>query len=173
MCIRTLATAAVLASIAISAEAQSQSADERAIRDLIARYDKGESVARTDDMIYWTGGSKRPTVGSQEGEPLPAAQRPSSARVPGAPSERVPDSRRRVTTAVRIDIATSGDLAYEFSNSELDFDLKNGEREAATPASVLRVWKKDGGSGRSRRCSHVRITRRQLRQTRSNRRIGV
>ena len=41
MCIRTLAAAAVLASIAISAEAQSPSADERAIRDLIARYDKG------------------------------------------------------------------------------------------------------------------------------------
>jgi hypothetical protein len=43
MCIRMLAAAAVLASIATSAEAQSPSADERAIRDLIARYDQGES----------------------------------------------------------------------------------------------------------------------------------
>ena len=142
---RTLAAAAVLASIAISAKAQSQSANERAIRDLIARYDRGESVASTDDTIYWAGPFKRPTIGSQEREPLPAAQQPSSARVPGAPSERVPDSRRRVTTPVRIEVATSGDLAYEFSDSEVRFDLKNGEREAATPASVLRVWKKDGG----------------------------
>jgi hypothetical protein len=35
------------------------------------------------------------------------------------------------------------DLAYEFSNSEVRFDLKNGGREAATPVSVLRVWKKE------------------------------
>ena len=141
MCIRTLAAAAVLASIAISAQAQSQSADERAIRDLIARYDKGD-VLRTDDRILWSGEFKRPIVGSQKREELPADQRPA-ARAPGAPSTRVPFSRRRVTTPVRIEIAKSGDLAYEFSNSELSFDLANGEREAI-PSSVLRVWKKDG-----------------------------
>ena len=42
-------------------------------------------------------------------------------------------------------LVARGDLAYEFSNSELLFDLQNGEREAASPSSVLRVWKKDGG----------------------------
>jgi hypothetical protein len=142
MCIRTLAAAAVVASIGISAEAQSQSADERAIRDLIARYDKGESVARTDDEILWSGDFKRPAVGSQKREPVPADRNPS-APVPGS-SARVPGSRRRVTTPVRIEIAKSGDLAYEFSDSELIFDLQNGGREAI-PSSVLRVWKKDGG----------------------------
>jgi len=142
---RCLATASVLALIAISAEAQSQSADERAIRDLIARYDNGESVSRTDDMVYWTGEFKRPTIGSQKPEALPLDQRPSSARVPGSASERIPGARRRVTTPVRIEIAKSGDLAYEFSDSELRFDLKNGERESAIPSSVLRVWKRDGG----------------------------
>src|SRR5713101_542560 len=134
MCIRTLAAAAVLASITISAQAQSQSADERAIRDLIARYDKGESVPRTDDQILWSGEFKRPIVGSQKREELPADQQPSA---------RVPFSRRRVTTPVRVEIAKSGDLAYEFSNSELSFGLQNGEREAI-PSSLLRVWKKDG-----------------------------
>ena len=143
MCIRTLAAAAVLASIAISAEAQSQSADERAIRDLIARYDQGESVPSTDDRILWSGEFKRPIVGSQKREEIPPDQQPS-ARVPGAPSTRVPFSRRRVTTPVRVEIARSGDLAYEFSNSELSFGLQNGEREAI-PSSVLRVWKKDAG----------------------------
>ena len=142
---RITAAAAVLASIAMSAEAQSPSADERAIRDLIARYDAGESVASTTDTIYWTGPFKRPTVGSEAREPLPPDQQPTSTRAPGAPSERVPGSRRRVTTPVRIEIAQSGDLAYEFSHSEVRFDLKNGDQEAATPASVLRVWKKDGG----------------------------
>ncbi len=141
-----LTAAAVLASIAIAAEAQSQSADERAIRDLIARYDdKGAAaVAHTDDTIYWTGPFKRPSVGSEERDPLPPDLQPSSAPPPGAP-ERVLGSRRRVTTPVRIEIAKSGDLAYEFSHSEVRFDLKNGEREAATPASVLRVWKKEAG----------------------------
>ena len=143
--IRTVAAAAVLASSGVSAEAQSQSADERAIRDLIARYDQGESVPRTSDEIFWTGDFKRPRIGSEEREPLPSDLRPSSARIPGSPSERVPGSRRRVTTPVRIEIAKSGDLAYEFSNSELIFDLRNGERETAIPSSVLRVWKKEEG----------------------------
>ena len=31
------------------------------------------------------------------------------------------------------------------SHSELRFDLKHGDREAAIPSSVLRVWKNDGG----------------------------
>ena len=139
---RTLATAALLASIAISTEAQSQSADERAIRDLIARYDKGESVARTSDQIVFSGEDQRPVVGSQKREPVPPELRPS-APGPGSP-ERVPGSRRRVTTPVRIEIAKSADLAYEFSNSELIFDLQNGAREVI-PSSVLRIWRKDGG----------------------------
>jgi hypothetical protein len=148
MCIRTLAAAVTVAAIAMSAEAQAQSADERAIREQIARYDRGESVPLTDDTIYWTGPFKRPTVGAQVRDPLPPDQQPTSARPPGAPSERVPGSRRRITTPVRIEIAASADLAYEFSTSEVVFDLKNGEREAVTPASVLRVWKKDGGRWR-------------------------
>ena len=141
--IRTFAAAAVLVSIVSSANAQS--ADERTIRDLIARYDRGESVAQAGDMIYWTGPFKRPTVGSEERDPLPPELQPTAARSPGAPSERVPGSRRRVTTPIRIEIADSGDLAYEFSHSELVFDLENGDQEAAIPASVLRVWKKGDG----------------------------
>ena len=45
---------------------------------------------------------------------------------------------------VRIEIAQSGDLAYEFSNSDLIFDLKSGGRDVTT-SSVLRVWKKEEG----------------------------
>jgi hypothetical protein len=43
-----------------------------------------------------------------------------------------------VTTPVRIDVATSGDPAYEFSSSAVIFDLKNGERETVAPASLPR-----------------------------------
>jgi hypothetical protein len=143
----TLAAGAVVALSAIPVAAQSQSVDERAIRDLIARYDQEGrgSVPHTDDTIYWTGPFKAPTVGSQAPDPLPRSEQPSATRAPGAPSERVPGARRRVTTPVRIEVAASGDLAYEFSDSELVFDLRNGERETATPASVLRVWRKDAG----------------------------
>ena len=82
---RTLAAAAVLASIAISAEAQSQSADERAIRDLIARYDRGESVASTDNTIYWTGPFKRPTVDLRNANHF---RPPSSHHLPGFRARR-------------------------------------------------------------------------------------
>ena len=144
--IRTPAvTAAIVSAVTVSAVAQSPSADEREIRDLIARYDKGESVGSTTDTIYWTGPFKRPTVGAEARDPLPADLQPSAARMPGAPSERVAGSRRRVTTPVRIEIAMSGDLASEFSNSAVMFDLTNGQTEAAVPASVLRVWKKEDG----------------------------
>ncbi|HET9833385.1 MAG TPA: nuclear transport factor 2 family protein [Vicinamibacterales bacterium] len=137
--LHTLAAAALLVSLAVSGRGQSPSADERAIRDLIARYDRGE-VARTEDMIVFSGDLKRPRVGSQKPDELPPNRQPS-ARIP---PERVPFSRRRVTTPVRIEIAQSGDLAYEFSNSELSFELRKGGR-AAIDSSVLRVWKKDGG----------------------------
>ena len=142
--VRTLAVAAVFTSLAgsVAAQSSSSSADERAIRDLIARYDKGERISRSDDSVLWAGDSRRPTLGSQPREPLPADEQPS-VQVGGAPA-RTPNSRRRITTPVRIEVATSGELAYEFSDSELTFDLENGAREAIL-SSVLRVWKKDAG----------------------------
>jgi hypothetical protein len=141
MCIRLLAVAAAFCALVTSAAAQSPSADERAIRDLIARYDAGDRRSHAADIIFWTGDFKRPTIGSQQGDPIPPEARPSSPQE----TERIPGSRRRVTTPIRIEIAKSGDLAYEFSDSELNVDLKSGEREPANPASVLRVWKKEAG----------------------------
>ena len=146
---RTLAAAVMLTAVGTAAAAQTPSADERAIRDLIARYDRGESVARTADDILWTADFARPVIGRQRGgfivyvEPFTPDQ-VAAARAAAAASPRVPGSRRRVTTPVRIEIAQSGDLAYEFSNSDLIFDLKSGGRDVTT-SSVLRVWKKEEG----------------------------
>jgi hypothetical protein len=146
---RTVATAVMLTATGISAAAQTPSADERAIRDLITRYDRGESVARTADDILWTPDFARPVIGRQRGgflvyvEPFTPDQ-VAAAREAAAASPRVPGSRRRVTMPVRIEIAQSGDLAYEFSNSDLIFDLKSGGRDVTT-SSVLRVWKKEQG----------------------------
>ena len=60
----------------------------------------------------------------------------------GQVSARVPDSQGAKTTVVRIEVAKSGDLAYEFSNSQVSFDLKDGKKQSF-PNSVLRVWKKE------------------------------
>ena len=90
MCIGTLATAAVLTSIAISAEAQSQSADERAIRDLIARYDKGESVARTD----WRFQAARCRISGTRSTPgRPAAIISADSGLPVRAGSRLPPPR--------------------------------------------------------------------------------
>ena len=61
----------------------------------------------------------------------------------GEPTE-YPSSQRSTTTVRRIEIAKSGDLAYEFSDSELSYQLKNAGK-VSFPRSVLRIWKKDGG----------------------------
>ena len=47
---------------------------------------------------------------------------------------------------VRLEVAKSGDLAYEFSNFKAEYLLKDqpGKPEQFT-GSLLRVWKKDGG----------------------------
>jgi ketosteroid isomerase-like protein len=147
--VRIAAAAVVLTAVGISTAAQTPSADERAIRDLITRYDRGESVARIADDILWTPDFSRPVIGRQRGgflvsvDPFTPDQ-VAAARAAAAASPRVPGSRRRVTTPVRIEIAQSGDLAYEFSNSDLSFDLKTGGRDVTT-SSVLRVWKKEEG----------------------------
>jgi ketosteroid isomerase-like protein len=76
---------------------------------------------------------KRPVIGSQQAEEVPSDR---------APSARKPGSQRNNTTPVRIEIAKSGDMAYEFSTSELSFELKDSQKERL-PTSVLRVWKKE------------------------------
>ena len=51
--------------LSTSAIAQSQSADESAIRAQISRVDKGESGLSTADRIFWNGAIVRPTVGAE------------------------------------------------------------------------------------------------------------
>ena len=56
----------------------------------------------------------------------------------------MPNSERGRTTPVRIVVAKSGDLAYEFSNGELSFETKDGKK-VVIPQAILRTWEKDGG----------------------------
>jgi len=116
--------------------AQSPPTDEQQIRALISNYDAGQTEGMwTKDRIFWSGAIKRPVIGSQQAEEVPSDR---------APSARKPRSQRNHTTPDRIEIAKSGDMAYEFSNSELSSELKDGQKERF-PTSVLRVWKKEAG----------------------------
>jgi ketosteroid isomerase-like protein len=124
----------VLAAVSVDAQ-QALTADEKQIRSLIAAADAGKPLPAAKDRIFWSGAIRTPVVGSQQAEEVPSDRRLSL---------RVPGSQKSKTTVCRIEIAKSGDLAYEFSDSELSFDLKDGKRESL-PTSALRVWKKEGG----------------------------
>lgn len=49
-----------------------------------------------------------------------------------------------MTTVVKLDVAKSGDMAWEFSNAEVIFTFKDGKKNTFT-RSILRVWRKDAG----------------------------
>src|SRR5690348_1673924 len=73
----------------------------------------------------------------------PIQIRPSSART-SAVENYVPDTTKNTTTARRIVIADSGDLAYDYSDGMLEFDLKDGTH-VTSPNSTLRVRQKQDG----------------------------
>jgi hypothetical protein len=118
-----------------SAEAGASSADdESAIRQVLAQSDDGKPLPRTTDRIFWSGAYKKPVVGDEQPEEIPG---------PNQPSGRKPGSQRHKTTVVRIEVAKSGDLAYEFSNAVLAFE--KAEKPIQFPTSTLRVWRKEAG----------------------------
>jgi ketosteroid isomerase-like protein len=133
---RIAVVAVFLVIVSASASAQTaMSADEKAIRDAIARFDRGETRGLyAADRVFWSGAYRKPTVGADPGEEIPSANQPSA---------RVPNSQRNQTTPVRIEIAKSGDLAWEFSDGVISFDMKDG-RKVSFPQGILRVWRKEG-----------------------------
>ena len=136
MRIHKLAIAIGVLSCAGGIHAQSKPAlDEQQIRALIAAEETGDRPTRTADRIFWSGAYRRPTVGAERGEETPGDE---------GIANRVPKSERSQTTVRRIVIAKSQDLAYEFSDATLSYDLKDG-RHMSVPRSVLRVWRKEEG----------------------------
>jgi len=127
----------VVAALPAAAQ-QSMSANEKQIRDLITAEVNGKAPPRTQDRIFWSAAYRRPVVGNERGEEIPRERQPSN---------RIPGSQRTNTTIRRIEIAKSGDLAYEFSDSELSFEVKGGKR-VSLPTSSLRVWRKEAGQWR-------------------------
>jgi ketosteroid isomerase-like protein len=122
--------------LAITLVANAQTNDEQQIRALIAKMDAGQTQGiGTKDRIFWSAAYKRPFVSPEQGEEVPSDRRIS---------ERKPGSQRNQTSPIRIEIAKSGELAYEVSNHILSFEMKDG-RKVSLPASVMRVWRKEAG----------------------------
>jgi hypothetical protein len=106
-------------------------AEDAAIRMLI---NQGDRPPSTDDRIAWSGAQKRPSVGSRAGEPFP-----------GVDIEKRKNSKSR-RTVQRLEVAASGDMAWEYSLGSLDYDLVGPPpRHVSFEQGILRVWKKVGG----------------------------
>jgi len=134
-------TGCLVLALAAIVSAQTTQTDEQQIRALIAKIDSAETTEgglATKDRIFWSGAYKRPAIAPERGEEIPGV---------GQVSDRKEGSQRTKTTPVRIEIAKSGDLAYEFSNNVLTFEMKSGEKRTV-PNSVLRVWRKEAGQWR-------------------------
>jgi ketosteroid isomerase-like protein len=49
------------------------------------------------------------------------------------------------TQIVKLEVAAAGDMAYEFSNFTLSWDVGNTKEHVSFTGSALRVWKKMDG----------------------------
>jgi ketosteroid isomerase-like protein len=134
-----VAVAGVLLALTAAGAAQPSVGEEAAIRAAIAELPRTD--LRTVDSVFFSGAYMRPFIrGQNESEPLTALAR---TIVPGSTKN---DIRIR-----RIDVASSGDMAYEFSDGTVTRRMKRPDRseEPATfENSMLRVWKKVNGQWR-------------------------
>jgi len=132
---RTASLIALALCLTSPSSAQDVRADEAAIRVLIADLSAGKRVPQTPDHVFWSGAFTRPSVGNER-----APEKSGS----DSPSHRVPGSGRTKVTPVRIEVSHSGDMAWEFSNAVISYQLKDGSK-VQFDASQLRVWRKVAG----------------------------
>jgi ketosteroid isomerase-like protein len=114
--------------------AGTNAAAEAAIRKLIAAESDGHAAPSMADRIVWTGAYQRPFVGQERGVPATSAQVPLADRA----------SEKTVRTPMRIVVADSGDLAYEYETGSGTITLKDGSIRKIENAAI-RVWQKDQG----------------------------
>ena len=115
--------------------AGTNAAEEAAIRKAIAAADQGPA-ARMTDSVFWSGAYRKPAISGKE--TLEAKSGPTAI------GDRIAASQKSRTEPIRIIVAESRDLAYEYSRQWLEFDMKSGAHITAENG-VLRVWQKQGG----------------------------
>jgi ketosteroid isomerase-like protein len=107
--------------------------DEAAIKAL-ALSEKGKPLP---DAIFWSGAYKRPFVAPEKGEEFSGHE--LSGRT---------NFKAETTEIVRIEVAASGDLGYEYSLGSVEFDEGTPPQHVAFETGMLRVWKKVDGQWR-------------------------
>jgi len=105
-------------------------AEEAAIRAVIA----AAKTPYTDDSVFWTGLYKRPVVGKETPEPFPDS---------GIGKRK---NQKNTTKVERLQVAASGDMAWEFSYVHTEYDSdETPSQHKSFDASLLRVWEKVNG----------------------------
>jgi ketosteroid isomerase-like protein len=104
-------------------------AQEAKIRAIVNRQDR---LPYSSDAVFWSGAYPRPQIGQETVKPfneLAIARR---------------RNQKTTTQIVRLEVAEAGDMAYEFFNFTLSFDLAGTKQHTSFTGSGLRVWRKVG-----------------------------
>jgi len=106
--------------------------EEAAIRKLIAATDNASMPPPLmSDAVFWSGAYKKPIIGKEKPEST-------------SNEKRVPGSQKVQTQPLRIVVAESRDLAYEYSKFTLEFTTEAG-KHVKFDGGLLRVWQKESG----------------------------
>lgn len=116
--------------------AGSNAIEEAAIRKIVSAENDGRPVPHMADQIFWSGPYQRPVIWPEKPTPASTAIAPIE--------ERAPSGSTSLKTPVRIVVADSRDLAYEYETTALSIKMKNGTTRAVESAA-LRVWQKESG----------------------------
>ena len=137
--IALLSSLALATFVTVVLGAQSPGGDEAAIRAAIAELQRTD--LRTADSLFFSGAYVRPFVRGENEETLLTTRARMVVR----------GSTRNDLQVRRIEVASSGDLAYEFSDGTVSRRMKQSdgtEQPATFQNSTLRVWKKVNGQWR-------------------------
>ena len=109
-------------------------AAEAAIRKIVAAENEGQPAPQMAGRIFWSDAYKEPVGDGRRG----VAATPRAKLMAESAFQRI------VRTPVRIVVADSGDLAYEYEAAVLTMALKDGSSRTSD-VSLVRVWQKSHG----------------------------
>jgi ketosteroid isomerase-like protein len=115
-----------------TAVAQSPTADEKALREAIAAASLVERRI-APDTVFWSGALVKPVVGEEQPQPRPGSSANNRENV------------KLAVTVIQLHVATSGDMAYEYSTTKSSWDRNDNKRHIESEGGMLRVWRKIGG----------------------------
>ena len=132
---------AFLTAASSNAFGQNQAANEKAIRDIVARMNAGQppvdvkSFRPEGDEIFWSSQLVKPQVGTEEMQLRPGSSAGRDRR----------SNTRMQTQIVQLHISSSGDMAYEYSTFKQAWTRNDDQRRIEVEGALLRTWRKRNG----------------------------